>query len=532
MDQDITTLGDHVTIMRRRWRLLVVFTLLGILTALALSSLQEPLYRSEATLLLEPETVSTSAVVMDPDEVATQARVVASLPVAQRVVEALSLAEDPDTLLDTVTVEVKEQTRTVGITAERSTAEEAAAVANAVASEYVDYRTGAALEASTAARDQLLAQLAEVRGELVAVRDELQSLVATDERRQELEAREQSLLAVETQVSTDLALTAASAPQGDVGGQLLRGAEPPDAATQPRPVRAAGFGALLGLVLGVLLAYVRDRFDDGIRDELRLRAAVDGQPVLGRIPRALRPDRSRLVTLVAPHSPESEGYRTLATNIRFLSSGHADRSMANQSLADPSLADPSLGELLVVTSADPGEGKTTVAANVAVTAARVGLRVILVEADLRNPGLADHFGIELPLGLSHVLADQADLEKVIFDAEDIDVPELGILGAGTVPPNPAELLAGPQAGAVWRELRTMADLVVVDTAPVLRVADTLEIVGAADLTVLVARYRRSRAHRVVTAVERIRQVGGSVAGVAWCALPSGEDAYGYGVLSE
>lgn len=517
MDQDITTLGDHVIIMRRRWRFPVVLTLLGILTALALSSAQEPLYRSTATLLLEPEKVTTGAVVMDSGEVATQAGVVASLPVAERVVESLSLDEDPSQLLDSVTVEVLEQTRTVGITAERPTAQEAAEVANAFATEYVEYRTGAAADASEAARNLLLAQLAEVRNELAAVQDELQSLLVQDERRDELEALEQSLRAVETQVRTDLALATAQAPEGAVGGQVLRRAQPSGSAAQPRPLRAAGFGALVGLVLGVLLAYVRDRFDDGIRDEQRLRSAVDGQPVLGRIPREQQPDGSRLVTLVSPHSPESEAYRALTTNIRFLCSTRSDRSR---------------GELLVVTSADSREGKTTVAANVAVAAARVGLRVLLVDADLRAPGVADRFGIETPLGLSHVLADQAELEKVVFDAEDIDVPGLAIIGGRTVPPNPAELLAGPQAGAVWSELRLMADLVVVDTAPVLRVADTLEIVGEADLTMLVARYSTSRARHLESTVERIRQVGGSVAGVAWCALPSGETQYGYGTSPE
>ena len=507
MDHDVTTLRDHAAILRRRWRILFICTALGILIALGLSALQAPLYRSEALVLLEPERVSTSATVMDPDEVATQTRVIASAQVAERVVESLSLDEEPDELLRSVTVEVLEQTRTVAITAERSSAAESAAVANAFASDYIAYRTQSAVTAVTSIRDGLIAQLGTIVGELSTVRAAL-----ADGRSQLLEAREQSLVTREAEVRTEISLAQADTPDGAIGGQVLREAQPPGNAAQPRPVQAALFGGLLGLIVGVLLAYVRDRFDDGIRDELRLRSAVGGQPVLGRIPQE-QGDGSRLITLLEPHSAQSEAYRTLTTNIRFLSSGHGDRTR---------------GEMLVITSAVSGEGKTTLAANVAVTAARVGLRVILVDADLRNPSVAARFGVDLPLGLSHVLAEQADLEKVLFDADALDVPGLALIAAGLVPPNPAELLAGPHALAVWRELRQLADLVVVDTAPVLNVADTLEIVGEADLTVLSARYKLSRVHRIESTVERIRQVGGAVSGVAWCELPRKDFAAVYG----
>lgn len=515
VEQDVTTLGDHVAIMRRRWRLPVAFLVLGIATGIALSALQEPLYSAESTLLLEPDKVSTSAVVMDADEVSTQARVVASAPVARRVVQSLELDEEPDELLRTVTAEVIEQTRTVAVTAERGTAAEAAAVANAFAEEFIAYRTAAATSAAGDERNQLLTQLGRIRADLSLVQSELDNPDLGTVRRQRLRAQEQSLLTVEAEIRTQLAILQADQPTGNVGGQLLRTAEEPTRPTQPQPLRTGAFGGVIGLLLGVLLAYVRDRMDDAIRDEQRLRTAV-GVPILGRIPQT-EGDGTRLVTLVAPSSPESEGYRSLTTNIRFLTA------------RSPELVQ---GETLVVSSADAGEGKTTVATNVAVTAARVGLSVILVDADLRNPRVAERFGIEVPFGLSHVLADQAEIEDTLYDAAAIDAPGLRIMGAGAVPPNPAELLAGPRAAALWKQLRDMADLVIVDTAPILKVADTLEIVGDADLVVLVTRHRASRVHKVNAVVERVRQVGGSVSGVAYCAVPQKEAPYGYGAARE
>lgn len=514
MEQDVTTLGDHLAILRRRWRIPVLFVVLGIAGGLGLSALQSPIYRAEATLLLEPDKVSATAVVMDADEVATQARVVASAPVAERVVDALDLDEAPDELLRTVSAEVIEQTRTVAIIAERGTAAEAAAVANAFAEEFIAYRTSAATTAADDERNRLFAQLGRLRSDLSLVQAELDDPALGEQRRRRLEAQEQSLLTVEAEIRTELAILQSDQPSGNVGGQLLRNAEPPGRAAQPQPIRAGAFGAVLGLLAGILLAYVRDRFDDAIGDEQRLRSAT-GVPVLGRIPQT-QGDGSRLVTLVAPTSPESEGYRSLTTNIRFLTA------------RSPELTQ---GEMLVVSSADTGEGKTTVATNVAVTAARVGLAVVLVDADLRNPHVAERLGIEVPLGLSHVLADQVEIEDALFDGASIDAPGLRIMSAGAVPPNPAELLAGPRAAALWKELRDMADLVIVDTAPVLKVADTLEIVGEADLVVLVTRYRASRVHKVTAVVERIRQVGGPVSGVAFCGVPQKEAPYGYGVAS-
>ena len=512
MERDVTTLGDHLAIMRRRWRIPLLCALLGVVAGVGLSSMQDQVYAAQSVVLLEPQQASTTATVMDPDEVATQARIIASEAVAERVIDSLGLSEKPHELLRTISVEMLEQTRTVGITAERSTAAGAAAVANAFAQGYIDSRTASAVRAANEVRGGLIEQLGTLTGQLSAVDEELGREGLADGRQQQLEARRQSLEARMAELRIEVSLARDDVPSGAIGGEVLTRATRPGTAVQPRPLRAAAFGGLIGLVLGVLLAYARDRFDDAIRDEQRLRSAVDGQPVLGRIPQQ-EGDASRLVTLVAPHSAESEAYRSLTTNVRFLTSGHHERSE---------------GEMLVVTSAVAGEGKTTIAANVAVSAARVGLRVMLVDADLRDPDVANRFGLETPFGLSHVLADQEELEKVVFDAAELDVPGLSIIGAGTVPPNPAELLASVRARSLWRELRLMADLVIVDTAPVTSVADTLEIVGAADVTVLSARQLHSRAHQIEATVERIRQVGGSVAGVAWCAVPRKDAAYGYG----
>ncbi len=510
MDEDVTSLRDHLEIMKRRWRLLVAGLVLGVAAALGLSATQSTQYTAEATLLLDPGKTTSTATVMDPDEVATQANVIASVAVAKRVVDSLALDVTPQRLLRSVTVAPIDQTRTVSVTAVRPTADEAAAVANAFARHYIAYRVEDEVQNAVAIRAALQNQLATVTSELSTVRRKLAQSPDRDQRLL-LRAQEQSLVARQADLQTQvLLLTSPSEPAP--GGKLLYPAQPPGHPSQPRPLRGAALGGVLGLILGTLLAYARDRFDDGIRDEQRLRSTIGTLPLLGRIP--VEPaGTTRPVSLTRPHSSASEAYRSLTTNIRFLSAGH--RPVRRER-----------GDLLVVTSSVVGEGKTTVATNLAVSAARVGFRVLLVDADLRAPKVSERFGIETPVGLSHVLAEQERVEDALTE---VGFGNLRIIGAGAVPPNPAELLAGPRAERLWQQLRGLADLVIVDTAPLLGVADTLEIVRDADLVLLAARHRRSRVHQLHSSVERIRQVGGHVSGVVWCAVPEKDGVYGYGV---
>jgi succinoglycan biosynthesis transport protein ExoP len=510
VDEDVTNLSDHLAILRRRWKLLVIGLLVGVGLALGMSSLETPMYKAESTLLLEPDKTTTSPTIMDPDEVATQASVIASVGVAERVLNELKLDDTTQQLLKSVKVSVIDQTRTVAISAERRTAAEAADVANSFARQYIAFRSDTLIAANLSTRTALLSKLSTLRAQLDQVRQDLANNPG-DRQRQQLEAMEAALVGQEADLQVQVTLLGTDAPTA-AGGHVLLEAQAPKGPSQPRPMRAAALGGILGLILGTLLAYARDRFDDGIRDETRLKLAAGTVPVLGRIPEEPGKDHSRLITLRAPTSSGSEAFRTLTSNIRFLSAVHSERPEGP-------------GELLVVSSSVSGEGKTTIASNVAVTAARVGLRVLLVDADLRAPKIDERFGIETPIGLSHLLAGQAKLDEALMD---VGVDNLQVIGAGAIPPNPAELLAGPHAQSIWHELRQHADLVVVDTAPILGVADTLELVREADTLLIVTRYKSSRVHQLSATLDRVRQVGGSVDGVAWGAVPGKEATYGYG----
>ena len=193
MDEDVTNLSDHIAILRRRWKLLVLGLLLGVAVALGLSSVQTPMYTAESTLLLEPDKTTTSPTIMDPDEVSTQASVVGSVGVAQRVVDELKLEETTEQLLKSVAVAVIEQTRTVSITAVRGSAAEAADVANAFARQYIAFRSDTYDSSTVNTRSGLLEKLAVVKAQLESVRQDLTS-APTERERLDLEGEEVALV--------------------------------------------------------------------------------------------------------------------------------------------------------------------------------------------------------------------------------------------------------------------------------------------------------------------------------------------------
>jgi succinoglycan biosynthesis transport protein ExoP len=511
MDTDVTQLSDHVAILRRQWRILVVLLILGAVVGFGLSMRQATVYAAESRLLLEPTTSESTTGRMDPTEVSTLAQLVESARIADRVIEDLDLDTSADDLLDSVTVTTVDQTRVVTIAALRPTAQEAADVANSFATQYIEYQVDAAADVAVQTVERLGEARSDIELELAEARAALEA-ADTEADEEQFRAQVDSLLIRQAELNTEIALTEATEVTPRVGGVLLRDATVPKAPAEPKPLRAAMLGGVIGLILGAVLAYARDRLDDRIRDETRLKALIGEVPVLGRIPLDARKQPARPVALVEPRSPVSEAFRALNTNLRFLAAARSQQRTGD------------LGEILVVTSALTSEGKTTVAGNLAVTAARTGLRVLLVDADLRKPSISTLFGVETPRGLAHLLAGQK--LKVRVDTAE---PNLRIIGAGTVPPNPAELLASPRAAAIWQQLRQQADLVIVDTPPVLSVADALEITHHADWVLLTVRSRQSREHQLLGALERLTRVGSPITGVVWSGLVGDEQSYyGYG----
>jgi len=233
--------------------------------------------------------------------------------------------------------------------------------------------------------------------------------------------------------------------------------------------------------------------DDRIHGRAELEAAV-GAPVLAVVPKVdgwRKRDQTRLVTTSSSGSPPAEAYRSLRTNLQFIS---RDGSM----------------RVIAVTSPQAGEGKTTTVANLAATLAHTGKRVVALSADLRKPRLHRFFGLPNNEGLSTMLAGQAELADVARRVEGLD--SLRVVTSGPVPPNPAELLSSDGMEAFLSVLRSTADYVVIDTAPALIVTDAMIVAPRVDGVVVVVDADVTTAAAASHAVEQLDQVGAKVIG--------------------
>ncbi len=249
--------------------------------------------------------------------------------------------------------------------------------------------------------------------------------------------------------------------------KIIDYALPPKKPISPKPKRDVPFLTFLGFLIGVFMAFVLEYLDNTVKTGKDVEKILN-LPVLGIVPwmEGTDPDMQPVVVHFDPKSPVAEAYRTLRSNIRFASLGQPLHT-------------------LVVTSSVAKEGKTSTATNLAITVAQSGQKVLLVDADLRNPRLNRVFRIKREPGLSDVLIGRVPLEEAIYEVPDI--PHLYLLPCGPIPPNPAELLSSQALQNLIETLKQQYDLIIFDSAPLLPVSDSVELGKFTDGMLLVVR---------------------------------------------
>lgn len=352
-----------------------------------------------------------------------------------------------------------------------------------------------------------LAESAEVLGSRVAATVPLDTVlidVSVRDRSAEQAARIADAVGREfTSTVTDLESTDGTS--SPVKVTIVSSATVPTAPVSPRPLRNGLLGLLAGLVLGLGLAIGRDKLDTSVKNERDL-GAVTSAPVLGGIVFDPEAPKRPLIVQNDPHSGRAEAFRVLRTNLQFVDVADAPRS-------------------IVLTSTVPLEGKTTTTANLALTMAAGGMRVCVVEGDLRRPRLLEYLGLEGAVGLTNVLIGQAELDDVLQPFAGHD---LSVLGAGSLPPNPSELLGSTAMAKTLRELETRFDYVVIDAPPLLPVTDAAVLSTVAGGTVVVVGAGRVTREQLSKALGSLQAVNGHVLGVVLNMLPTkGADAYSY-----
>ncbi|WP_439021127.1 CpsD/CapB family tyrosine-protein kinase [Bacillus thuringiensis] len=213
----------------------------------------------------------------------------------------------------------------------------------------------------------------------------------------------------------------------------------------------------------------------------------------------------QLITHKEPKSRITEQYRNIRTNIEFTSVDSRIRS-------------------IIVTSANPGEGKTTTVANLAVVFGQQGKKVLVIGADLRKPSIQDLFAFHASNGLTNVLSGQTNVMQCI---QKTDIENVYVMASGPIPPNPAELLGNRVMDEVLLEAYNMFDIVLIDTPPVLAVTDAQILANKCDGIILVVRSEKTEKDKIVKTKQILDKASGKILGVVLNDKKEEQEQYGY-----
>jgi capsular exopolysaccharide synthesis family protein len=298
----------------------------------------------------------------------------------------------------------------------------------------------------------------------------------------------------------------------DVVDYAVRPATP---TTTPRSTLVLTWTAV-GLVAGILLAFLLESLDTGLRSIAEIEGVTE-LPSLAIVPRAKRSSPEQVATmstvernvsvLTQPKSQFTESFRSLRTALLLSTVGREPR-------------------FILFTSATPSEGKTTVASNLAVVLSQRGTRVLLIDADLRRPNVHHRFGLNGKLGLSTVLSGQTKLEDSVQQVRE--VPGLDILASGPVPPFPTEMLSSETMAELLRHAGQLYTHVVIDSPPVLSVTDGVLLSRQVDAVVMVVRHAKSSKHIVRRGRDLLVRSGAPLVGIVLNAVDlNAPEYYGY-----
>jgi capsular exopolysaccharide synthesis family protein len=494
---------EYLKAIRRRWLVVVLATLVFAGMAWATKSVASPAvgadtYESNAILLRTGGSLSLD----------TMRAFVGLRPVAVRAADLMDFDGGPNDLMAQVRAESDEDTGLLVITATWGSAEEARVLANTYSKALINH-----LEESFVPGEsrRLSRRIAELQEEVAAL-DALLAAVpppadAATLREQRLES------ATLLELLSEAYAQAFTARLGGVGLTVVQPASLGDPVVSSGlqfsaslPVRLA-LGSLLGLAVGIALALVLARFDTRVRS----REAAEEHfqlPVLAEIPVIKRAHRDGVVAASDPSSPASEAFSLLgAEMLREPVHGDGDAAGAHRGSS----------QTILVTSAGNAEGKSTIVANLAFALSEMGKRVLVVSCDFRRPTVHRFFGVQNLQGLAQALELESANGKPVLEGHIETTPfsDIWLVPSGPASKRPGELLSSGEMRRALREARSAADVILLDSAPILAGSDATQLLPDVDAVLMVARSGTTSVQLAERASGLLRRLGAPVLGVAF-----------------
>ena len=505
---------QYINPLLKWWWLILASTTVAVLASIYAVSQQLPVYQARTTLMLgqainNPNPSGTDFY-LGQQLAQTYADLAKREPVKNATKEALGID-----WLPSYTVNVVPSTMLIELTLNDTSPERAMVITNELAKQIILRSPTSAQELEDQERQEFITtQLDDLEIQIEATKTEIETkqaeLAVLFSSRQIADVQTQigALQAKQTALQNNYASLLSSSQQGAINSlSIFEPATLPDQPIGPRQTTTVATAAVFGFILGAAAAYLLEYLDDTIKTPEDVNTLTDLPTLAGIAAYKVKgEDKYAIVTQTKPRSPISEAYRTLRTAILF---ANVDRSTCS----------------ILVTSANPNEGKSSTVANLGVVMAQAGHRVLIVDADLRRP--VQHIIFKLNsnnYGLTNLLVkmlidenseDPANDTHVLLDGAIHETTQsaLYILTSGSLPPNPAELVGSAKMQSLLEMLSELFDYIIIDSPPTLAVTDPVVLSTRADSVLLVSQAGSIRKNQLKAAVEQLREVKANLIGV-------------------
>ena len=517
--EDFVELRNYISIILRRWWVVVLSLVVVFALGYGFTQRQEKLYKATASVLvgqsIQAWDVNRSQMQASEELAQTYAAIAVRQPVLEGAVEALGLDYPWRRLRGMVSARVVSDTQLVEISVQAKSKDEAIMIANEVAEQLI------LLSPTSLRNEESTEEVAFVNQRLLNLQDRIE--------RSQLELDALEMTDVETLSSAELAalesevanlqniifelernyaslLDFADSSRSNNYIAIIDEAQASNSPVSPNVQLNLMIATVIGLAIGIILAFFLEHLDDTIKmsDDL---GQMFGLTPLGAVrDTKYKGYEDTLVTAKSRFSPESEAYRMIRSNIQFMSVDSPNKA-------------------IMVTSAARGEGKSSTLANLGVVMAQAGLKTVIVDTDLRRPVQHEIFGLPNNNGLTELLR-KSDL-NVVDLLSNTHVPGLQVLTSGILPPNPSELLGTQRMQQVMEELSAEVDMVLYDSPPAVVVADAAIMAKYVDGTVLVVEVGETRRDVLRQALFNLTQAGATMYGVVLNRVSKKKHSYYY-----
>ena len=507
MDDDSLDVRFYFGLFFMNWWLILLSMILAGAATFLVSMGMTPYYESSTTVLVNeaPATKATdyNSVLTSTQLTSTYSQMMARDPVLKEVADQVGLTNPPEEFKEWITVTPVRNTQLIQVTVKTTDPWLSSKIANSIVTVFATQIQEIQTQRFAQSKTTLKTQLAETERQISTFSTQAET-AATIEERTRLDAKVaqyntiySNLLLSYEQVRLSEAQTVSSVVQVEPASPVLIPVE-------PRVILNTILASLLGILLSIGAIVARESLDDTIKtpDDITRKFKL---PVLGVINHH-EPEIDSPITLTDPRSPIAEAYRILRTNVSYTS---VDRPLRT----------------LMVTSAEPGDGKTTTTSNLGVVMAQNGKKVIIADCDLRRPHIHTYFGLNNQQGISTLFAHSPGMLDRTRQLTKVE--GLSIITSGLLPPNPSELMSSQKMQTILNVMCQATEVVLIDTPPILTVSDASALAPSLDGVLLVVRPGKTRTSILRQTLEQLRQVNARVLGIVLNDVDTRGKSYGY-----